>query len=97
MTSGTGHWLSEGVSNLSSASLEDFILCWLLLGLFPEFSAADDLMISDPKYFSTAGVDECLDLQQSCSRGSPCFSSIQKDRFSCGGKDPDSDVDDQVR
>ena len=31
------------------------------------------------------------------SRGSPCFSSIQQDRFDCGVKDPDFDVGGQVR
>ena len=81
----------------SPASVEDFILCWLLLGLFPEFSVADGLKPSDPKDSSKAGVDECLRLLQCCSRGSPCFSSIQQDRFDCGVKYPDFDVDGQVR
>ena len=30
-------------------------------------------------------------------RGSPCFGSIKQDRFYCGVKDLDFDVDDQVR
>ena len=46
---------------------------------------------------SKAGVDECLDLLQCRSRESPCFSSIQHDRVYCGVKDPDFDVDGQVR
>ena len=54
----------EGVSNLSPASLDDFIFCWLLLGLFPEFFVANDLRPSHPKDSSKAGVDECLDLPQ---------------------------------
>ena len=33
LTCGTGDWLSEGVSNPSPTSLEDFIFWWLLLGL----------------------------------------------------------------
>ena len=92
----TGPWLSGGVSNPSPASLEDRIFCWLLLGPFPEFSAPYSLRPSDPKDFSKAGVDECLDLQ--CrSRVSPCFGSIQRYRFYCGAKDPDFVVDGQVR
>ena len=96
LTSDAGHCLSEGVSKPSPVSLEDFIFCWLLLGPFPEFSVADGLRPSDPKDSSETGVDECLDLLQCRSRSSPCFSSIQKDRF-CNTKDPDFDVDCQVR
>ena len=80
---------SRGVSNPSPASLEDFIFCWLLLGPFPEFSVADGLGPSDPKDSSKAGVDECLDLLQCRGGGSPCFSSIQQDRFHWGVKDLD--------
>ena len=72
---GTGHWLSEGVSNPSPVSLEDLIFCWLLLGPFSEFSFADGLRPSDPKDSSMAGVDECLDLLQCHSCDSPCISS----------------------
>ena len=78
-------------------SLEDFIFCWLLLGLFPEFSVADSLRSLDLKDSSKAGVDEFLDLLQCGSRGSPCFSSIQQNRFYCGVKVPDFDVAGQVR
>ena len=94
---GTGHWLLEGVSNPSQASLEDFSVCWLLFGLFREFSVADGLSPWDPKDSSKESVDDCLDLLQCRSRGSPCFSSIQQDRFYCCVKDPDFDVDGQVR
>ena len=88
---------SEGVSNPSTPSLEDFIFCCLLLGPFPELSVADGFRPSDPKDSSKAGVDECLDLLQCCSHGSPCFISIQQDRFYCGVKDHDFDADGQVR
>ena len=81
LTCGTNHWLSKGVSNPSPASLEDHIFCWLLPGLFPEFSVVDCLRLLDPKYSSKAGVDECLYLNQCCSCGFPCFTSIQQDRF----------------
>ena len=37
------------------------------------------------------------DLLQCCSRGSPRFSSIQRERFCCGVGDPDFDVHGQVR
>ena len=93
----TCHWLLEGVSNPSPASVEDFIFCCLLLGPFPELSVADGLRPSDPKDSSEAGVDECLDLLQCRSHDSPCFSSVQQDRFYCGVKDPDFDVDGRVR
>ena len=73
----TGHWLSESVSNPSPASLEDFIFCRLLLGPFPEFFVADGLRPSNLEESSKAGVDECLDLLQCWSCGSPCFSSMQ--------------------
>ena len=96
-TCNTGHWLSEGESNPSPASVEDFIFCWLLLGPFPEFSVADGLRSSDPKGSSKAGVDKCLDLLHCRSYDSPCFSSVQQDRFYCGVKDTDFDVNDQVR
>ena len=92
----TGHWLSEGVSDPSPVSLEDFIFCWLF-GLFPEFSVANGLRSSDPKDSSMAGVDECLDLPQCRSHGSPCFSSLQQDRCYCGVTDPDFDVDGRFR
>ena len=85
------------MSNPSPESLWEFIFCWLLLGPFPKFSVADGLRPSDPKDSSKAGVDECLDLLQCCSRDSPCFSSIQQDRFYCGVKDLDVDADGQVR
>ena len=49
---GTGHWLSEGVSNPSPASLEDFTFCWLLLDPFPEFSVADGLNYLNRWYLS---------------------------------------------
>ena len=68
------------MSNPSLTSLGDFILCWLWLGPFPEFSIANVLRSSDPKDSSKAGVEECLDLLQCRSHGSPCFSSIQQDR-----------------
>ena len=93
MTCDTGHWLSEGVSNPSPASLEDFISCWLLLGLCPEFSVADGARPLDQKDSSKAGVDECLDCLQCRSRGSPCISAIQQDMFCCGVEDPDFDVE----
>ena len=94
LTCGTDHWFSGGGggSNPSPTSLENFIFCWFLLGQFPKFSAADGLRPSDPKDSSKAAVDECLDLFQF-----PCFSSIKQDRFYCFVKDPDFDVDGQVR
>ena len=58
------------MSSPCPASLEDRIFCWLLLGPFPEFSAADGLRSLDPKDSSKVGVDECLDLFQCRSRGS---------------------------
>ena len=64
---------------------------------FPECSVADGLRPSDPKNYSKAGVDECLDLLLCRSRGSTCFGYIQQDRFYCCVKDPDFDVDGQVR
>ena len=97
LTRDTGHCLSESVSNLYPVSLEEFIFCWLLLGLFPQFSVADGLRPSDLKDSSEAGVDECLDLLLCHSCGSPRFSSIQQDRFHCGVTDPDFDVDGQDR
>ena len=54
-TCDTGHLLSEGVSNPSPASLDDFIFCWLLLGPLPKFSVADGPRTSDPKDSSEAG------------------------------------------
>ena len=83
LTCDTSHWFSDGVSNLSPASLKAFIFYWLFLGPFPEFSVADGLRPLDPKDSSKAGVDECVDLLQCRSRGSLCFSSIQHDRFYC--------------
>ena len=44
------------MSNPSTASLEDLIFCWLLVGPFPEFSIADGLRPSGWKYSSEAGV-----------------------------------------
>ena len=38
LTCDARHWHSEGVSNPSPASLEDFIFFWLLLAPFPDFS-----------------------------------------------------------
>ena len=90
------HAFSEGVSNSSPASVEDFIFCWLLLGPLPEFPVADGLRPLDLKDSSRAGIDECLDLLQCRSRGYPCFSSLQQDRFYCGVKDSDFDVDGHV-
>ena len=81
LTCDIGHWLLEVVSNSSSASLENFIFCCLLLVLFPEFSVADGLGSSDQKNSSKEGADECLDFLQCRSRGSPCFSSIKQGRF----------------
>ena len=62
LTSGTGHWLLEGVSSPHLAALEDLICCWWLLGLLPEFLFVDGLMPEDPKDCSEACVDECLNL-----------------------------------
>ena len=93
---GTGHWQLEGMSNPPPKSLKDLIFCWLLLGLFPEFSVADGYWSLDPKDSSWAAVHECPDLE-CCSPGSRYFSFIQQDRFYCGVEDPDLDVDGQVR
>ena len=54
-------------------------------------------MVSDPKNYPKADIDECPDLLRCCSHGSLCFSSIQQDRFYCGVRDPDFDVNGQVR
>ena len=59
------------------------------------FSVTDGLRPSDLKDSSEAGVDGCLN--QCHSRGSLCFSSIQQDRLYRGVKDPDFDVNGQVR
>ena len=69
------------VSNPSPASLKDFIFCWLLLGSFPKFPAADGLRSADPKDSSETGADECLKAFQCRNRGSLCFSSTEQDRF----------------
>ena len=71
-----------------------FAACCLVR--FQTSSVADGLRPSDLKDSSKAGVDECLGLLQCCSHGFPCFSSIQQDRFYCGIKDPDFDVDGQL-
>ena len=53
-------------------------------------------LVSLSAVLAAAGV-ECLDLVQCRSRGSPCFSSIQQDRFNCGVEYPGFDVDGKVR
>ena len=85
------------MSNLSPASFKDLIFSWLLLGPFSEFSVADGVRPLDPKDSSKADVDECLNLLSCHSHGSPCFSSLQLNRFYCGVRDPDFNVDGQVR
>ena len=93
----TDHWFSEDVPNSSPMSLVDLIFCWLLLGPFPEFSVADGLRSLEPNYSSKVGVDECRDILQCRSRGSPCFSSIQQFKFYGGVADFNFDVYGHVR
>ena len=87
MTCDTGHWLSEGVSDPSPGSLEDFIFCWLLLGPFPEFSVAGGLRPSDSKDYQSQVLMNVWIF--SVAALVPGFSSIQQGRFYCGVKDPD--------
>ena len=63
MTYGTGHWLPGGESNPSTASLEDLIFYWSLVGQFPDFSVAVRRRPSNAES-SEAGAEECLDRLQ---------------------------------
>ena len=60
-------------------------------------SLHSSLLLVNAKDSFKAGVDDCLDLLQHHSRGSPCFSPVQQDMFHCGVDDSNVDVDGQAR